>query len=99
MAADQTTLDTIWEVPDPWWREIEPILLQDAPLKETGRPSIDLRNAFNGVIFRLRSGCQWAKLPSAFGKKSSLHRWFQRWCERGVMELACALLWYRRLVR
>src|SRR4051794_32694329 len=34
----------------------------------------------------MRTGCQWNALPAQFGDDSSVHRWFQRWCELGVME-------------
>ena len=45
-----------------------------------------------GIIFRLRSGCQWSQLPRQFGDDSSVHRTFQRWQERGVFEHIWALL-------
>jgi putative transposase len=82
-------LPTIWEMSDPLWERVEPILLEDAPpppKRNGGRPRIDWRAAINGIIFRLRSGCQWNKLPERFGDDSSVHRWFQRWCIRGVFE-------------
>jgi putative transposase len=88
-------LDTIWEVPDELWARIEPILLEDAPPPppaKGGRPRADWRQAFNGIIFRMRTGCQWNHLPKQFGDDSSVHRWFQRWCKNGVMERVWAVL-------
>src|SRR4051794_29735513 len=88
-------LETIWEIDDELWRRIEPILLEDAPpppRAKGGRPRIDWRKAINGIIFRLRSGCQWNKLPERFGDDSSVHRWFQRWCRNGVFEKVWAVL-------
>ncbi len=88
-------LDTIWELDDELWRRIEPILLEDAPptpKAHGGRPRIDWRSAINGIIFRLRSGCQWNKLPKHFGDDSSIHRWFQRWCRNGVFQRIWAVL-------
>ena len=88
-------LETIWEVPDELWARIEPILLEDAPLPEPskgGRRRTDWRAAFNGIIFRMRSGCQWNQLPERFGSDSSVHRWFQRWCRNGVMEKVWAVI-------
>jgi putative transposase len=92
---DIKPLEAIWEVPDRLWRRIEPILLEDAPpppKEHGGRPRIDFRAAFNGIIFRLRSGCQWNRLPKEFGDDSSVHRWFQRWCRNGVFERVWAVL-------
>jgi putative transposase len=88
-------LETIWELPDDLWATIEPILREDAPpppKEHGGRPRIDWRQAINGIIFRLRSGCQWNRLPEQFGDDSSIHRWFQRWCRHGVFEKIWAVL-------
>jgi putative transposase len=88
-------LDTIWEINDQLWQRIEPILWEDAPPKPKangGRPRINWRSAINGIIFRLRSGCQWNKLPKHFGDDSSVHRWFQRWCRNGILERTWAVL-------
>jgi putative transposase len=85
-------LDTIWEVSDPLWERIEPILLADAPPARTGRPRGDWRRILNGIIFRMRTGCQWNKLPAEFGDDSTIHRWFQRWCKSGVMQRIWAAL-------
>ena len=88
-------LGTIWELPDDLWAAIEPILLEDAPptpRSHGGRPRIDWRRAIDGIIFRLRSGCQWNKLPERFGSDRSIHRWFQRWCRDGVFERIWAVL-------
>jgi putative transposase len=85
-APDDKPLPTIWEVPDDAWEKIEAILLDTYPPKPTGRPRIDFRAALDGIIFRLRSGCQWNHLPRRFGDDSSIHRWFQRWVEDGIFE-------------
>ena len=42
-----------------------------------------LAEMLNGIIFRMRSGCQWDQLPERFGPKSTVHDWFQRWAEGG----------------
>jgi transposase len=52
-------LATIWEVSDDLWRRIEPILLDFWPKKPTGRRVANWRVMINGIIFRMRSGCQW----------------------------------------
>ena len=85
-------LDTIWEVPDELWARIEPILLEDAPPKRTGRKRASWRRALDGILFRMRSGCQWNKLPKEFGDDSTVHRWFQRWSRNGIFRRIWALL-------
>jgi putative transposase len=78
-------LEPSWEVSDWLWQQIEPILLEDAPPKPTGRKRSDWRRILNGILFRMRSGCQWSRLPREFGDDSTVHRWYQRWCRNGVM--------------
>lgn len=85
-------LAVIWEIPDALWAKIEPILLEDCPPKSTGRPHGDWRLALNGIIFRMRSGVQWNQLPRRFGDDSTVHRWFQRWNQNGVVQRLWALL-------
>ncbi len=79
-------LGPIWEVPDALWERILPILLAFWPKKPTGRHTANWRTALTGIIFRMRTGCQWEQLPRKFGPKSTVHDWFQRWCAGGVME-------------
>ena len=79
-------LGTIWEVPDPLWERVLPLLQDFWPAKATGRHHADWRRALNGIIFRMRSGCQWEQLPRKFGPKSTVHDWFQRWCQGGIMQ-------------
>jgi putative transposase len=85
-------LETIWEVPDALWERLEPILLKHYPPAATGRPRVDLRRVVDAIIFRMRSGCQWNQLPERFGSDSTVHRWFQRFVEDGVLEELWAAL-------
>jgi putative transposase len=78
-------LPTIWNVPDDLWSDfIEPTLREHDPEPRTGRPRIDPRKALDGIIYVMRTGCQWNALPETFGDDSSVHRTFQRWVARGI---------------
>lgn len=85
-------LPTIWEVSDELWNIVQPILETLDPVGHTGRPRIDQRAALNGIIYQMRSGCQWNHLPRQFGDDASVHRTFQRWVEKGVLERLWARL-------
>src|SRR5690606_11465403 len=85
-------LPTIWELPDELWERIEPILELRYPIASTGRPRADLRLILDGLIHRMRSGCQWERLPGRFGPTSTLHGWFQRFVADGVLEEIWATL-------
>ena len=79
-------LPTIWELPDALWERIAPLIAKLDPPKPTGRPRIDARRALNAILFRLRSGCQWNRLPKDLPDDSSVHRTFQRWITWGVFD-------------
>ena len=85
-------LPTIWRVPDELWKKIEPILAEHDPPKSTGRSRIDQRGALDAIIFRLRTGCQWNRMPKEFPDDSSVHRTLQRWVELGILDLIWAKL-------
>jgi len=85
-------LATIWEVDDELWKIIDSVLTELDPPSWTGRDRIDQRAALNGIIYQMRSGCQWNHLPKQFGDDSSIHRTFQRWIKKGVLERIWATL-------
>jgi transposase len=51
-------LPTIWEVNDELWNIIQEILDKLDPPAWTGRSRTDQRQALNGIIYQMRSGCQ-----------------------------------------
>lgn len=79
-------LPTMWRVPDELWARLEPILADVDPPAPTGRKRIDQRKALDGIIYQLRTGCQWNVLPREFGDDSSVHRTFQRWLDLDVLD-------------
>jgi putative transposase len=87
-----TILDTIWEVPNDLWEEIEPIILELDPPKHTGRKRTNPRQMLNGIIYRMRSSCQWNQLPKELGDDSTIHRTFQRWEACGLFPRIWAII-------
>ena len=85
-------LPTIWEVSDELWDIIQSILDELDPPADTGRPRTRQSPALNGIIYQMRSGCQWNQLPEKFGDDSSVHRTMQRWIRKGVFERIWAVL-------
>ena len=85
-------LPTIWNADDRLWKEVEAVLTELDPPARFGPDRIDQRKAFDGVIYRMRSGVQWNYLPKEYGDDSSVHRTFQRWVKRGVLDRLWGLL-------
>lgn len=67
------------DVPDRLWRLIAPLLPQWPSEPRRGRPPVPNRKVMAGILYRLRTGCQWKALPSAFGSGSTCHARFQQW--------------------
>lgn len=85
-------LPPIWTASDELWVIVEPILADLDPAKPRGRKRIDQRAAFDAIMFRLRTGCQWNHLPKEYPDDASVHRTFQRWVDRGVFDRLWAVM-------
>ena len=52
-----------------------------------GRPrKVDLRNIVNGIVYFVRSGCQWRMLPTSFGPWSTVHDYYRNWRRDGTWQ-------------
>jgi putative transposase len=49
-----------------------------------GRPPCDLRRVLTGMLYLLKTGCQWRMLPREFGKWNTVYAYFKRWRQAGV---------------
>jgi putative transposase len=52
--------------------------------KRMGRPPANLRQVLNGILYLVRSGCQWRLLPKDFPPWSTVHTWYRRWRRDGT---------------
>ena len=85
-------LPTIWHASDELWAEVDRVLAELDPPANYGPDRVDQRAAFDGLIYRLRTGVQWNHLPADYCDDSSVHRTFQRWVKRGVLARLWAVL-------
>src|SRR3954471_9626584 len=69
------------DLTDGEWSLIEPHL----PLGERG-PIPDLRQQFNAVMWRFRTGSPWRDLPAEYGPWSTVYDRFRAWATAGVFE-------------
>ena len=74
------------DIPDELWRLVERELPRDKPKPYGGRPRVDDRKILTGILYRLRTSCQWQALPKQFGSGPTCHRRFQQWERAGVFE-------------
>ncbi len=94
MAYDRVKyLPTVKRIPDELWDEIRLILPPEKPTNTIGRPAVSFRKVLDGILYVLRTGCQWKMLPKEFGSGSTCHRRFQQWSISKVFQR----LWTRLL--
>ena len=84
---------TIKRVPDELWDEIRFILPPEKLDNTIGRPAVSFRKVLDGILYVLRTGCQWKMLPQEFGSGSTCHRRFQEWSISKIFQR----LWTRLL--
>jgi len=89
------TLGTIRRIPDDLWMEVQPLLPHEKALGTNGRPAVPFRMVLDGMLYVLRTGCQWKMLPTEYGSGSTCHRRFQEWVRKGVFQK----LWVKLLER
>jgi len=85
-----------WELSDSFWERCKPFLpkaksrLRGRGKRRKhigGRPPADSRKVLAGILYVLRTGCQWGAAPRReFGSGKTLHRYFQAWSRRGVFK-------------
>ena len=85
-------MPTIWRIPDELWFIVRTVLPPDELHRSRGRPWIESRRVLDGVLYVLRTGCQWKAVPAEYGSGSTVHRRFQRWVGRGCWEAMWRLL-------
>jgi transposase len=71
---------------------IEKVLTIYDPPNPMGRPRSDARYCFDGIIFRLRTGCQWNHLPKEFGHHSPVYHTFVRRESKVIFDILWAIL-------
>jgi transposase len=81
-----------WEVSDAFWERVRPLIPKKKRNKNKqykrkaggGRKPIQPRQVFEGIVYVLRTGCQWKALPKErFGSPSSIHGYFLQWMKAG----------------
>jgi transposase len=86
-----------WGASERLWKHVEPILPKhvNRDPRGRGRPRVPDREAFDGILFALRTGCQWKALDATgICSSSTAHSRFQEWVQAGVFRE----LWRRGLL-
>ena len=72
------------DLTDEQWQLIEPLLPK---VKPGGRPrSTNIRDAVNGILYLVRTGCSWRMLPHDFPPWPTVHDYYWRFRRDGTWE-------------
>ena len=83
------------DLTDGRWAHLAPLL---PPPSRRGRPrATDTRRAVDGILYVLRTGCQWRYLPREYPPWQTVYWYFRRWQHDGTWERINTAL--RRQVR
>ena len=78
---------TRWKISDELWSKIEPLLpvpVNTHP-RGGGKKRVPYRTVMNGILFVLKTGCQWKALDATgICSGSTAHARFQEWQRAGV---------------
>jgi transposase/4-amino-4-deoxy-L-arabinose transferase-like glycosyltransferase len=65
------------DLTDTQWQEILPLL---SPAATRGRPrNVDLREVINAILYVVRGGCTWQKLPPDLPSRRTVYYYFRQW--------------------
>ena len=81
-----------FSISDSLWAKIETQLPRYQTSHLGGRPRVSsLRPITEGILYKLRTGCQWKSLPRPYGNAATVHRYFKQWIVSGVLDKVWAL--------
>jgi len=83
----------ITKISDKLWDRLSALLPKEKSNNTIGRPVIPFRKIMDGIVYVLRTWCQWKMLPSEYGSDSTCHRRFQQWNEADIFKK----IWIRLL--
>lgn len=72
-------------VTDKQWEKIKPHLPRHKPSPKGGRPRVDDRRCFEGILWILWTGAQWSELPRQYGSPSTCWRRLREWEDSGAL--------------
>src|SRR5215212_5252831 len=83
---ESKNLSTITKISDELWDIIVDLLPCEKLNNTVGRSALPFRKVMNGILYILRTDCQWKMLPREYGSGSTCHRRFQKWVRLDVFK-------------
>ena len=71
------------DLTDAQWNRIKFVFEKQV---RVGRPPLNPRTVFNGILWILKSGGRWRDLPARYGNWNSIYHKFRQWCSLGLFD-------------
>ena len=71
------------DLTDAQWNRIKFVFEKQV---RVGRPPLNPRTVFNGILWILKSGWRWRDLPARYGNWNSIYHKFRQWCSIGLFD-------------
>ena len=75
---------TRWKLTDEQWVKVEPFLPKPKENRKGGRPWVNNRKVFEGILWVLRTGAPWAEMPKQYASASTCWRRLRDWEEQDI---------------
>lgn len=87
MSSSQATTRTAYasDLSDAQWALIEDLIPQPNPHPNFPKAVFERREIVNGILYLLRTGCQWRHLPHDFPNWSLVASYYYKWKSAGVL--------------
>jgi len=72
------------DLTDEQWCLVAP-LLPAPPPGTRGRPRLDRRRILNGILWKLRHGLPWHRVPARYASHQACYHHYRRWVRDGVL--------------
>ena len=78
---------------DSEWEILEPLLPEVLPPKKKTRPlDWSYRDLIDGILYRLKNGCNWEDLPKDLPPYSTVYWHYKQWRDAGTFETLMTIL-------
>lgn len=68
------------------WSKIESQLPNYPVSGKGGRPRLELKKVFEGILYVKQNKIPWKNLPKEYGSKTAINDYFREWAKQGLFD-------------
>ncbi|PIP94765.1 MAG: hypothetical protein COW00_01835 [Bdellovibrio sp. CG12_big_fil_rev_8_21_14_0_65_39_13] len=71
---------------DEQWTRLSSILPKYKPSNKGGRPRLELKKVFEGILYVKINKLPWKAVPAEYGSKTAINDYFRHWKKAGIFK-------------